>query len=118
MRKQMPFVNNPKGMAPLVAELVDKEANRRVEEIKKLFGETAIRTITAASMVALHDKFGFGQERLNRYQQAVEEHLVCINWGIITLEDLEETCNRLQEKAKLNLDADTGYIEYRKKVGK
>lgn len=75
------------------------EAERQYNEHKKAFCERAIECVVTASVVALHDEFGFGEKRLNQYQQHMENLLECITTGNITLDELKETTKRLNEKA-------------------
>lgn len=106
---------NAKNMAKLALSLTKQQNDKKVEEAiertKEEFGHIAIRAITAASMVALHDQFMFGPKRLEKYQKAVEEHLECITWGVITLEELEALTNNLEERATINLQDETDFIK-------
>lgn len=76
-----------------------KEADRQYNEHKKLFCERAIECVVTASVIALHDEFGFGEKRLKQYKDRMENLLECINTGNITYDELVETTNRLNEKA-------------------
>ena len=78
------------------------EAERQYNEHKKLFCERAVECVVTASVIALHDEFGFGEKRLKQYQERMENLLECITTGNITLEDLKETTKRLNEKAVYN----------------
>ena len=76
-----------------------KEAKRQYDKHKEVFCDRAIECVVTASVITLHDEFGFGQKRLDLYQERMENLLECITTGNITLGDLKETVNRLNEKA-------------------
>jgi len=42
------------------------------------------------TMQVLHDEFGFGDARLKRFGQRVEENLDCINADYVTFDDILE----------------------------
>ncbi|MDA3732364.1 hypothetical protein PBV87_12785 [Niameybacter massiliensis] len=115
MKRFKPYQSkgNAKSIAKMTIEVADKIAQEKVQRDREAFGNIAIRTIVAASMITLHDEFGFGSQRLQRYQDRMEEHLECINSGVITLQELEETTKRMEEKANLNLKEKTEYTEWR-----
>lgn len=76
-----------------------KEANRQYEESRQAFVNTAIECVICASYITLHDRFGFGQQRLQEYENRMEDILECITTGTITFNELKETRNHLNDKA-------------------
>lgn len=75
------------------------EAERQYNEHKKLFCDRAIECVVTASIITLHDEFGFGGKRLQQYQDRMENLLECITSGTISFEELVETTEKLNEKA-------------------
>lgn len=45
------------------------------------------------TMQVLHDEFGFGDKRLKRYGQRVNDNLDCINADYVTFADILENLN-------------------------
>ena len=46
----------------------------------------------------LHDKFGFGEKRLKRFQEEFETQADCIIGDYVSIEDMRKLANELTEK--------------------
>ena len=88
-------------LAGTMSTIIAKEVERRTAENRALFGGIAIKLITSASMVVLHDDFGFGAKRLQRFQERVEEQCECISGGYCSIEDLNQLAEELAKKVGL-----------------
>lgn len=88
-------------LAKSMTNVITKEVTRRTAEDRALFGGIAIKLITSASMVVLHDEFGFGPKRLQKFQSLVEEQCECISGGYCSIEDLKQLADELAKKVGL-----------------
>jgi hypothetical protein len=50
--------------------------------------------IYASVLMVLHDKFGFGAIRCQRFLKQVEEQVDCVNKGYLSLDDIKETVSK------------------------
>lgn len=50
--------------------------------------------IYASVLMILHDKFGFGATRCQRFLKQVEEQVDCVNKGYLSLDDIKETVSK------------------------
>ena len=73
---------------------------KEFQKVREALMQTATEVILNASYLVLHDRFGFGEKRLQEYQNLVEKQLDCILSGYITLEDLKAARDNLNEKCK------------------
>lgn len=88
-------------LAGAMSSVITKEVARRTAEDRALFGGIAIKLITSASMVVLHDEFGFGPKRLQKFQSLVEEQCECVSGGYCSIEDLKQLADELAKKVGL-----------------
>lgn len=95
-------------LAGTMSSIIAKEVERRTAENRALFGGIAIKLITSASMVVLHDNFGFGAKRLQRFQERVEEQCECISGGYCSIEDLKQLADELAKKVGLYESSEEG----------
>ena len=80
------------------------EAEREYNKNRQAFIKATIECVIAASTIALNDLWGFGPKRLQDYEDKMENLLECVTTGTITFEELKETRNHLNEKAKYKLE--------------
>ena len=73
---------------------------RQYEEVKRESVSQAIELYSLAVMTVLHDKLGFGQKRITRFNEQVHDVIDSINQGYITKEDLKRV---LLEECKINV---------------
>ncbi|MCI5904582.1 MAG: hypothetical protein MRZ61_05520 [Oscillospiraceae bacterium] len=58
-----------------VQQYIDKEWNKRVEQVFESCKRDIIAQLMSVCCMALSVQFGFGRERLNRFKKSVEEML-------------------------------------------
>lgn len=75
------------------------ERKLALTEVRSAWGKTASKVFLAAMKISLHDNFGFGAKRLDELSTMIERQLDCVIEGVISVDELEETANRLNEKA-------------------
>jgi type I site-specific restriction-modification system R (restriction) subunit len=80
-----------KGMAETVLHDALQEGR---EDIKKQCSQEAVTYTWVLVMQALHDKFGFGKERIKRVQDAVEGYSESISAGDANIQQFMECLNR------------------------
>lgn len=81
------------------AEL-NKETNRRIKKIleteivkyKQAATKEAMLLILPIAFTALHEAYGFGEKRLQRFADCFMLHMECINAGVTDLEQYKEFC--------------------------
>ena len=78
--RQQKYFNNKKPLNPMVKNR--RDADKLILSAHKV---NMILTLTV-----LHDKFGFGKKRLDRFEQGLKELLDRVNNGEVTAEDLNE----------------------------
>ena len=80
------------------------EAKKEYDKNRQAFIKATIECVIAASTIALNDLWGFGPKRLQDYEDKMENLLECVTTGTITFEELKETRNHLNEKAKYKIE--------------
>ena len=83
-------------VAKLATELARREVKRILAEEREKTFDTLMRAVISASTIVLHDEFGFGVRRLNKFTDRMVEQFDCINFDTVTLQELEELANELQ----------------------
>ncbi|WP_053983405.1 hypothetical protein [Niameybacter massiliensis] len=83
------------------ANMMLKGMQRQIQADRQAFGMTACKAVTAMALVVLHDEFGFGPKRLQRFQNLVENQADCITGGFCTLNDLEGLADELAKRVGL-----------------
>lgn len=61
-----------------------------LEVIKKQATISAIDSLMGSVLISLHDTFGFGTERLNRFIDKLNNQYKCIEEGTVSLADFNE----------------------------
>ena len=78
-----------KNGSPYVKKKLNQTYNKAVKDTAK---STATRTLIlnflALSIETLHDEFGFGDIRINRYKDRLQSKLDCINNDYVKWEDI------------------------------
>ncbi len=68
--------------------------NAQIEEIKKNAAKEAIEISLVAMMglplIVLRDKFGFGKQRLEKFEESLVEQYKCFDEGYIELDTLKD----------------------------
>lgn len=67
------------------------QAKQAASVTAKIVMDRAITDYSAAVMLCLHDKLGFGPVRAQRFIKDVEELFDSINKGYLTIEDAKQT---------------------------
>lgn len=78
----------------------EKAFTEQLDVIKGEWCKTAIDVIMNCMLMALHDEYGFGRQKLQKLQKRAENHMECMNQGYVTLDELRNINNILSEKAK------------------
>jgi len=73
------------------AAILAQDRKDTKERVGKEATAYAVRGLSAAFMVVLHDKFGFGRQRMQRVIQEVNSTFDSIVAGYISIEDVEQT---------------------------
>lgn len=81
-----------------------EQARMEYDKKRQEFVKSTIECVITASTIALYDLWGFGPKRLQDYEDKMENLLECVTTGTITFEELKETRNHLNEKAKYKLE--------------
>lgn len=58
-----------------VQQYIDKEWDKRAEQVFESCKRDIIAQLMSACCMALHNSFGFGKKRLNRFKKATEDAL-------------------------------------------
>lgn len=74
---------------------------RQIQADRQAFGNTAVKLVTSMALVVLHDTFGFGSTRLQRFQDAMESQAECITGEYCTLEELANLAEEMAGKVHL-----------------
>lgn len=77
-----------------------KHEAEEFQKVREALMKTATEVILNASYLVLHDRFSFGEKRLQEYQNLVEQQLDCILSGYITLDELKAARDNLNEKCR------------------
>lgn len=71
------------------------EQERQEKVLVEVFDKAvreAIRVMTYVSAISLHDEFGFGAKRIQKYIDKVKNQLMCIDSGTVTAQDIIRWC--------------------------
>lgn len=77
-----------------------EELAMQQEQIKRESVSQAVNLYSLVAMTVLRDKLGFGQKRITRFNDDVQNVLDSINEGYVTKEDLREM---LLEEVKIRV---------------
>lgn len=78
--------------------VIKREIETAVKKDREEFGSVASELLNCMALVVLHDKFGFGTTRLNRFQEAFELQADCITEDYVTLDDMRALVEELKGK--------------------
>jgi len=67
-----------------------KQTNKEKESISSILTSLYIK----AALLTLHDKFGFGQKRLEQFQTEISKVVLAILNGAVTVTDIQETLRK------------------------
>lgn len=71
-----------------------KSVDRRLSEVREQAVADAIATVMAIPIIVMHDDFGFGKVRLQRFLQRFKAHYDCLG-DTVSLVDLVELAEEL-----------------------
>lgn len=85
-----------------LAELaaLQKQITRHEEEEVIKAAENEAMTVMAATLLVLHDRFGFGSKRKARFFSAAMDYIHDIDAGVLKLKDITDALEH-QDKVKL-----------------
>ena len=75
-----------------------------LEEIKKQATISVVDGLMGSVLISLHDCFGFGTERLNRFIDKLNTQYSCVEDGTVTLEDFNDWARSKGVKYKVLAD--------------
>ena len=76
-----------------------------LETIKKQATIAAIDSLMGSVLISLHDTFGFGTSRLNKFIDKLNTQYNCIEEGTVSLEDFNEWAKDKGINYKVLIDA-------------
>lgn len=82
MRRQL--INNP--------QLFNKTIITYTEEQQRKAIEFAIKSMAAVVAISLHDKFGWGKDRINKLLAYAGNQYACCNKGTVNIDDIMQWC--------------------------
>lgn len=83
-----------------VKEKTKEAIKEAIVETKKEAVQVATKRVIAAMTVALHDQFGFGKVRLERWMRKATQIFECIEAETVSCDDLIEWC---KEELKIQI---------------
>lgn len=78
--------------------VIKREIEAAVMRDREEFGIVAADLLNSMALIVLHDKFGFGEKRLKRFQEEFETQADCIIGDYVSIEDMRKLANELTEK--------------------
>ncbi len=76
-----------------------------LETIKKQATIAAIDSLMGSVLISLHDEFGLGKKRLNRFIDKLNNQYNCIEQGTVSLENFNEWAKSKGVNYKVLIDA-------------
>ena len=71
---------------------IEKQCEQYLLDAKHALLEQASTSVIAAFVMSLHDEFKFGNVRLIRLLEKVNNQLDCVNAGTVELDDMIDMC--------------------------
>lgn len=75
-----------------LSNLVHDKVEDRLEEIRSEAINKTVQAYTVAWVISLHDEFNFGNKRLQRVLDKVQNQFECVTAETVTVEDLANWC--------------------------
>ena len=72
------------------AELLCRQVDADIREKTAL---ESTENLMYIAMLVLHDKFGFGKERLTRFYEGMSTHSECINKDLVSMGEIKKIIN-------------------------
>ena len=79
----------------------DKITKEVIKQAKKSFVPKAKICMTAAAVLTLHDKFGFGAKRLNQFIQELNKQYDSVDENYLDYQDIKKT---IFDELKIDVD--------------
>ena len=79
---------------------VESEIKEYADNVKRIAVKKAVESFAVVSFIVLHDKFGFGESRLKKFNSEVTNLFDCIVDDYVTLEELK---TEVREKYNINI---------------
>lgn len=79
---------------------VQEDIKKYTDNVKEIAVKKAVESFAVASFIVLHDKFGFGESRLKKFNSEITNLFDCIVDGYVTLEELK---TEVREKYNINI---------------
>lgn len=83
-------MKNPVKTYTLTGDQVEKIKNDAAREAM----DVAFMAMLSLPLITLHDKFGFGKQRLEKFADGVLEEWKCFDEGYVTIDDLKKILER------------------------
>jgi len=74
------------------AKTVEEEVLKALEKEREKMQREMLNRIMGSVIVTMHDEFGIGKNRLNRFIDRLNSNYVCIDDGLVTLADMKKWC--------------------------
>lgn len=75
-----------------LSDIVAREMEKKRLEIVDNVATNTTALMKAMCFIILHDKFGFGQGRLSKFDKQLDFHASCVMEGYVSIEDLLQIC--------------------------
>ena len=73
-------------------QTVNEEVMKALEKERSKMQREMLNRIMGSVIITMHDEFGIGKQRLNRFVDRLNANYVCIDDGLVTLDDMREWC--------------------------
>lgn len=80
---------------------LSKAANQKILADRERFGQVSVKAFTSMTLIVLHDEFGFGPKRLQRFQERFESQCDCLTGSFCSLDDMEKLADELAKRIGL-----------------
>ena len=94
MRRKL--ANNPQVLAKAVDTYTTEQQRKAIEY--------TIKSLSAVIAISLHDKFGWGKERINRLLSYAGNQYACCNKGTVSIDDIMQWAREYG----VNIDGEDG----------
>lgn len=80
-------------------EFITVERQMALQEVHKEWGKNVCKVFLPAMRIVLHDRYQFGEKRLNDVCYMIEQQLDCILEKCVTAEEMEQAARDLNDRA-------------------
>ena len=73
-------------------QVVDELVMETLEKERRKIKREMLNRIMGSVIITMHDEFGIGKQRINRFIDRLNSNYICIDDGLVTLEDMKVWC--------------------------